>query len=97
MRMIDFAPCAESEFHRSICLAYGTVCEGEMEFSLDGGEAHLMRPGDVAINRSGMHKWRNASATKPARMLFIILGVKPVIVNGKPLEFDLGVLAKDYE
>lgn len=96
VRMIDFAPGAGSELHRSLCLVVGTCCEGEMEFSLSGGEKRIMRPGDVSVNRAAMHAWRNVSPDKPARMLYFMLDVKPVIVNGKPLGFDMGPLADEY-
>ncbi|KAH7323175.1 hypothetical protein B0I35DRAFT_510369 [Stachybotrys elegans] len=95
-RMIDFAPGTESEFHRSICCVVGTVCEGEMEFSLSSGEKRIMVPGDVSVNRAAMHKWRNVSSTKPARVLYFLIDVKPVIVNGQELEFDCGVLMDEY-
>ena len=95
--MIDFAPGAESNLHRSIALVLGTVCEGEMEVSLDSGEKRVMRPGDVSINRAGMHRWRNCSQTMAARMLFVLLDVEPVIVNGQEVKEDLGYLAKEYD
>ncbi|KAM0794993.1 cupin domain-containing protein, partial [Usnea florida] len=77
VRQIDFAPGAVSVMHRSLCLAYGTVCEGEFEMALDGGETKVLRPGDVVVNRAGMHQWRNVTAggTKAGRMLFVILDV----------------------
>jgi hypothetical protein len=43
-----------------------------------------------------MHRWRNTSNEKPARMLFIMLDVKPIIVNGKALEFEMGTLMDEY-
>lgn len=55
-----------------------------------------MNPGDVAINRGGMHKWRNVSDTHAARMIYVILSVKRVVAAGKELEEDLGYLAKEY-
>ncbi|ORY71067.1 uncharacterized protein BCR38DRAFT_358122 [Pseudomassariella vexata] len=96
VRMIDFAPGTESEFHRSICIVFGTVCEGELEYSLDGGESRRMRPGDVSVNRATMHKWRNVSSDKPARILYFLLDVEPVVVNGKTLEFEVGALMDEY-
>lgn len=96
VRMIDFAPGTESEFHRSICCVVGTVSEGEMEFSLSGGEKRIMRPGDVSVNRAAMHKWRNTSSTKPARVLYFLMDVEPVVVNGKTLDFDVGRLMDEY-
>ena len=94
--MIDFTPGAASGMHRALTLGIATVCEGEIELSLGGGEARILRPGDVSINRGAMHRWRNTSDTKPARMLFVMLDVKPIIVNGKALEFDMGRLMDEY-
>ena len=96
VRMIDFTPGAASQMHRALTLGIGTVCEGEIELSLGGGEKQVLVPGDVSINRGAMHKWRNTSNEKPARMLFIMLDVKPIIVNGKALEFEMGELMKAY-
>jgi len=96
-RMIDFAPGVSSNLHRSIALVYGVVIQGEFEVSLSGGEARKMLPGDTIVNRSGMHRWRNASAIEPGRMLFVLLDVNPVVVNGRELEFDLGVLGDAYD
>ncbi|KAI0003945.1 hypothetical protein F4779DRAFT_634323 [Xylariaceae sp. FL0662B] len=96
VRMIDFAPGCESNMHRALTLGIGTVCEGEIELSLDSGEKRILRPGDVSINRGAMHRWRNTSSEKPARMLFIMLDIKPIIVNGKALEIDMGHLLKEY-
>jgi len=67
-----------------------------MEFGLSSGEKRIMRPGDVSVNRAAMHKWRNISNEKPARMLYFMLDVKPVIINGKALDFDMGPLADEY-
>ncbi|TGJ85569.1 hypothetical protein E0Z10_g3193 [Xylaria hypoxylon] len=96
VRMIDFIPGAASNMHRALTLGIGTVCEGEVELSLGSGEKRILRPGDVSINRGAMHRWRNVSNEKPARMLFTMLDVKPIIVNGKALEFDVGELMKEY-
>ncbi|KAL9048838.1 MAG: hypothetical protein Q9162_007526 [Coniocarpon cinnabarinum] len=96
VRMIDFSPGAESNMHRAVALGFGTVCEGVVELSLDSGEKRVMRPGDVSINRAGNHKWRNTSTTEPARMLYFMFDVEPVMVNGKQLEFEMGYLADEY-
>ncbi|CVK95982.1 uncharacterized protein FMAN_16143 [Fusarium mangiferae] len=98
VRMVDFAPGGESNMHRALSLGIGTVCEGEVELSLskDGKVNRILRPGDVIINRCAMHRWRNTSKEKPARVLFVMLDVEPVFVNGKPLKFDMGELMKEY-
>lgn len=94
--MIDFAPGTSSAMHRALTLGIGTVCEGEIELSLGGGETRVLRPGDVSVNRGAQHRWRNMSDEKPARMLFIMLDVKPIIVNGRAVEFEMGRLMKEY-
>ncbi|KAI3327609.1 hypothetical protein HD806DRAFT_549539 [Xylariaceae sp. AK1471] len=96
VRMIDFSPGGASDLHRALCLGIGTVCEGEIELTLGGGEKRTLRPGDVSINRGAMHKWRNVSSEKPARMLFVMLDVAPIVVNGKTLEFEMGKLMDEY-
>ncbi|KAI0174349.1 hypothetical protein BJ166DRAFT_492876 [Pestalotiopsis sp. NC0098] len=96
VRMIDFSPGGQSEYHRALTLGIGTVCEGEIELSLGPNEQRILVPGDVSINRGAMHRWRNVSKTKPARMIFIMLDVKPIIVNGKALEFEMGDLMNEY-
>lgn len=96
--MIDFAPGTESNLHRALTLGIGTVCEGEVELTLndDRNYRRVMVPGDVSINRGAMHRWRNTSSTKPARMVFVMLDVEPIIVNGAALQFDMGHLMKEY-
>ena len=97
VRTIDFAPGVESNLHRSICIAYGIVTHGVMELSLDGGDKRIMYPGDVSVNRSGMHRWRNASPTQPARMVYVLLDVTNARAAGKELVEDLGYLKREYE
>lgn len=97
VRTVDFAPGVESNLHRSICVAYGIVTNGVLELSLDSGEKRLIYPGDVSVNRSGMHRWRNVSESQPARVVFVILGAKNATAAGKELQEDLGYLAKEYE
>lgn len=43
-----------------------------------------------------MHKWKNLDETKPGRMLFVLLDVKPIRANGEELGEHLGILEKDY-
>jgi hypothetical protein len=43
-----------------------------------------------------MHKWKNLDEEKPGRMLFVLLDVKPVQVNGEFLTEYLDILEKDY-
>ncbi|KAL3473120.1 hypothetical protein BJX99DRAFT_234269 [Aspergillus californicus] len=95
-RLIDFAPGVESPIHRALSIDYGVVIEGKFELSLDSGEKRIMLPGDTSVNRGCMHKWKNLDEEKPGRMLFILLDVKPVQVNGESITEYLGILEKDY-
>ncbi|KAL4993009.1 hypothetical protein BDV10DRAFT_198661 [Aspergillus recurvatus] len=95
-RLIDFAPGVESPIHRALSIDYGVVIEGKFELSLDSGEKRVMLPGDMSVNRGCMHKWKNLDETKPGRMLFVLLDVKPFKVNGEDATEFLGILEKDY-
>ncbi len=56
----------------------------------------MMYPGDCSVNRACNHKWRNVSQTKSGRMLFILLDVQPLEVNGETIEEGLGELCREY-
>ncbi|KAI1120191.1 NAD(P)-binding protein [Nemania abortiva] len=98
VRMIDFAPGVESPMHRAVSIDYGVVLDGVFELVLDSGEKRIMRQGDVSINRAAAHQWRNitGNGTMPGRMMWILLDVKDVYVDGKKVEGFLGDLAKEY-
>lgn len=86
--------------HRAVSLDYGVVLEGEFEMELDSGETRIMRQGDVCINRSCAHAWRNitGNGTMPGRMLYILIDCKPVITaQGEELGEYLAELAPYYE
>ncbi|MCJ1311387.1 hypothetical protein MMC25_005058 [Agyrium rufum] len=97
VRMIDFAPGQESPLHRALSIDYGTVLEGEFELGLDSGEKRILRRGDMIVNRATVHMWKNCSPDKPGRMLFILLDCKPLTINGKKLELDMGELAREFK
>ncbi|KAB2571605.1 hypothetical protein DBV05_g9727 [Lasiodiplodia theobromae] len=99
VRMIDFAPNVESPMHRAMSIDYGVVLHGEFELTLDSGETRIMRQGDVSIQRATAHKWKNISGagTMPGRMLWVLLDVKDLFVNGEKIEGYLGDLASEYE
>ena len=98
VRMMDFGPGLESIPHGVITIDYGVVLEGEFRLTLDSGESRILRRGDVLIQRATSHKWENISGggTECGRMLFVLLGCKDVVVGGKKIEADLGVLEKEY-
>ena len=84
-RLTDFSPRNDPQMHRTKSLDYGVVMEGEMELILDSGEVHLMKKGDVAVQRGTMHAWRNPSSTQWARMLFVLLDCQPLNIGGQKL------------
>ncbi|OQV08101.1 Cupin domain-containing protein [Cladophialophora immunda] len=84
-RLTDFSPSNDPQMHRTKSLDYGILMEGEMELILDSGEVHLMKKGDVAVQRGTMHAWRNPSSTQWARMLFVLLDCQPLEVAGNKL------------
>lgn len=96
--MIDFAPNVESPLHRAVSLDYGIVVEGVFKLVLDSGEEKIVRQGDVIVNRATAHKWHNitGNGTLPGRMMWILLDVHPVVVNGKVMEGYLGTLEPMY-
>ena len=75
--------------HRTVSLDYGIVIEGEVELVLDSGETRSLKPGDIAVQRSTMHAWRNVSKNW-SRMVFVLLPCLPVEVGGKTLGEDYG-------
>ena len=96
--MIDFGPGLVSIPHGVITIDYGVVLEGEFRLTLDSGESRVMKRGDMLIQRATTHKWENISGggTECGRILFVLLGCKDVVVGGKKIEEDLGVLEKEY-
>ncbi|KAK8067436.1 cupin domain-containing protein [Apiospora saccharicola] len=97
-RMIDFGPGAASPMHRVNSLDYAVVIEGSFKLVLDSGEERLMHRGDVTIQRSTSHQWINVTGggCLPARVLFVLLDVKDLNVDGAKVDGFLGELGKDY-
>lgn len=91
LRIVDMKPGALSPMHRTASLDYGVVLEGEVELVLDSGETRLLKRGDTCVQRATNHAWRNTSKTNWARMLYVLLEAKPVVLDGgRLLEEDLG-------
>ena len=84
VRFVDIPPGACSPMHRTQTLDYGIVIFGEVELELDSGDKRTLAPGDTCIQRGTNHLWRNTS-DKWARIAFILLHSKQIVINGKPL------------
>lgn len=85
----------DSPMHRTQSLDYGIVIEGEVEITLDGGEKKIMKRGDVCVQRGTFHAWSNKTE-EWARLCFVLLEAKPVVVDGKEMGESLGDLTKDH-
>lgn len=96
--MIDFGPGAVSPMHRVNSLDYAIVLEGVFKMILDSGEERIMQRGDIAIQRSTVHRWINITGNSQlaGRMLFVLHDVKDVHIAGGKAEAFLGDLGKDY-
>ncbi|KAK4236200.1 hypothetical protein C8A03DRAFT_17141 [Achaetomium macrosporum] len=90
LRCVDFAPGYSCAMHRTQSLDYGIVIEGEIDMVLDSGERHLLKRGDVAVQRATLHQWVNKSQTSWARMIFVLQDCQPLVVAGKEMREDLG-------
>ncbi|TVY83959.1 hypothetical protein LSUE1_G001923 [Lachnellula suecica] len=96
VRYIDFSPGAASPPNRALCLGYGIIIEGTLEIELDSGEKRLMKRGDISVNRATIHTWRNMSQTEPARVLYILLPIEPLKINGEIVGQDMGKLSESF-
>lgn len=90
LRIVDMKPLHVSPMHRTVSLDYGVCLGGSVDLLLDSGESRRLQTGDVVVQRSTMHQWRNVSETEWARMLYVLTPVVPVKVGDKTLEEDYG-------
>ncbi|KAB8356314.1 hypothetical protein FH972_023898 [Carpinus fangiana] len=60
--------------------------DGTIELTLSNGEQRIIKPGDITIQRSTLHKWRNPSTTEWSRMIVVMTECQPVVTkNGGAL------------
>ena len=83
---IDMPPASASPMHRTVSLDLVVQIQGEVELTLESGEMRTVKPGDLTIQRSATHMWRNPSKTEWTRMIGIMVECQPVQVGGKTLE-----------
>ena len=78
----DIPPNTESSpMHRTVSLDIVIVLMGDVELTLSNDETRTIKPGDVVIQRSTLHKWRNPSKTQWARMLAIVSECQPYVTE----------------
>jgi quercetin dioxygenase-like cupin family protein len=85
IRLVDILPGRESPMHRTNSIDYGIVLEGEIELELDNGATKTIGAGGVIVQRGTIHLWRNKSADKVCRIIFVLIEAAPYIHNGKPI------------
>ena len=85
IRVVDFAPGARSPLHRSLSIDYGLVLAGQVDLELDSGEIKHLNVGDIVVQRGTNHLWINGSSEQWARMVFVLIEAKPVLIEGKEL------------
>ena len=57
------------------------VLMGEVELTMSNGETRTIKPGDMVIQRSSLHKWRNPSKTNWARVVAIVSECQPYVTE----------------
>ncbi|KAE8162159.1 hypothetical protein BDV40DRAFT_265731 [Aspergillus tamarii] len=86
---IDTPPGSESPLHRTVSLDFVIQVAGEIELTLSSGETRIIKPGDMTIQRSTLHKWRNPSKTQWSRMVGVMSECQPVVTrNGTTLSAE---------
>ncbi|KDE07387.1 hypothetical protein MVLG_02427 [Microbotryum lychnidis-dioicae p1A1 Lamole] len=85
VRYVEFEPGHVSPMHRTTSLDYGFVIFGKLEMHLPDGSVTTVNPGDVVVQRGTNHQWVNPSKTEWARMVYVLLPSKPVVINGEEL------------
>ncbi|KAF9004759.1 hypothetical protein BDQ17DRAFT_1240747 [Cyathus striatus] len=83
-RSFDLEPGSITPFHRTVTLDYAIVTKGSIVLELDDGKRTTLNEGDVMCQRGTIHKWINES-NEWTRIYFVMLGAKPITVNGKEL------------
>ncbi|KAJ7250113.1 hypothetical protein B0H12DRAFT_1120828 [Mycena haematopus] len=84
-RCWDFAPGQVSPLHRTVTLDYAVVFRGSITLELEEGERVTLNEGDTVIQRGTIHTWRNET-TEWAKVYFVMLGAKPIEVEGLTLK-----------
>ncbi len=83
-RINEILPGNERFTHRTETVDYCIQLSGELDCELEGGEVVHLKPGDVFINRGGLHTWVN-NGSVPSLGAAIMVDAKPVEVGGKEL------------
>ncbi|KPI40416.1 uncharacterized protein AB675_7433 [Cyphellophora attinorum] len=77
LSVVNLAPGAESPMHKTPSLDFSVCVAGVVDHILDSGESIRLYPGDHVVQRETNHKWVNASSSEAARLIAVILQVRP--------------------
>lgn len=78
----DIPPDSESSpMHRTVSFDIVIIVAGEVEIILSNHETRTIKSGDMVIQRSTLHKWRNPSKTHWARMVAIVSECQPYVTE----------------
>jgi len=84
VRINEILPGNERFTHRTETVDYCVQVSGELDCELESGEVVHLKPGDVFINRGGLHTWVN-NGSVPSVGMAVMVDAKPVEVGGKEL------------
>ncbi|GFZ50598.1 hypothetical protein JCM24511_08356 [Saitozyma sp. JCM 24511] len=82
---LDFPPGFESPLHYTTSQDYLTVISGEIEYITMDNKVTVLKQGDILVNASSAHKWRNATE-EPCRLVAMSLPAKVLDIDGKTLD-----------
>ena len=85
IRIVDFLPGSASPMHRTNSIDYGIVLSGEIELELEDGIKTIAGPHSVIVQRGTNHKWRNPSASRYARVAFVLIEATAYLHAGQAL------------
>src|SRR5260370_10713610 len=83
-RINEILPGNEKFTHRTETVDYCIQLSGECDVDLESGEIVHLKPGDVFINRGGLHTWCNRGSV-PSVGAAVMIDAMPVEVGGKLL------------
>jgi quercetin dioxygenase-like cupin family protein len=78
---IDIPPDSASPLHRTVSLDFVIMISGEVELTMSNNDTRTIKPGDMVIQRSTLHLWRNTSKTQWSRMAAVMTECQPVVTK----------------
>lgn len=79
--VIDMPPGSKSPVHRTVSLDIVIHVHGEVKLTMSNGDARLLKPGDITVQRSTLHEWSNTSETEWARFIGVMNETEPFVAK----------------